>query len=627
MVLATVLGVLLNLSESTRAAAARETFADVADSTARVVEVWWDAHLTMQRSLAFDVGGADPDAFRQAVEPTYIDFALLLDSEGRVVATYPERDDLVPGDELAGSFPHIDAVLGGADAGFWATDEAITPSGRVVAVAVPSGRGGGVLTVAFDPTQTSLPQFLAGRVDRVDGARVTLTESATGVEVLAPLGSGRRYESATAEALDGAWQVTVTAPPAGVAALVGDPVNVPGRIAYTMVLTLLALAVWQLPNMRRRITQARDAAAAADLVFDAGATPSMLTDPQGRIVRSNPAMTRATGWTAGELTGRDALTLLLHRDDAEELTKRLEVADDPDQPVGGEFRFRTRGGHDRFGRVTLVPLDATTRSGGVLVQLVDLTDARTAQAELQTSREELRHFSYRVAHDLVGPLAAIKGLAELVGNEAVPEEHRRTAATQLVASAGAAIDLVRGLLVRAERLGGEAAVTLDLRQVHDWLLRMVAGDLAATAGSVDLDSDVRVVEAPEGPLRTILLNLVGNALKYRRRGVPPRIVLSASHDDGILTFTVRDNGRGVPENALETIFERGKRLDVDAQTPTGHGSGLAECRRLVTIAGGRIWAEPGPTQGLVVSFTLPGGPAVDADAAVLDSGARPTSTP
>ena len=101
-----------------------------------------------------------------------------------------------------------------------------------------------------------------------------------------------------------------------------------------------------------------------------------------------------------------------------------------------------------------------------------------------------------------------------------------------------------------------------------------------------------------------LINLIGNAIKFSPPG--SEVTLDAVPEAGMITFHVTDQGRGIPPNRLEVIFERFEQVDSsDAREKGGTGLGLAISRSIVERLGGRIWAENNPTGGAVFSFTLP----------------------
>ena len=106
-------------------------------------------------------------------------------------------------------------------------------------------------------------------------------------------------------------------------------------------------------------------------------------------------------------------------------------------------------------------------------------------------------------------------------------------------------------------------------------------------------------------MRLLFQNLVGNAIKYHRRGEPAHIhIWAARRKAGLWRFSVADNGIGIEAQHLNTIFAPFKRLHGLEQYP-GSGIGLAICKKVVERSGGQIWVESTYGQGSTFHFTLP----------------------
>jgi signal transduction histidine kinase len=100
------------------------------------------------------------------------------------------------------------------------------------------------------------------------------------------------------------------------------------------------------------------------------------------------------------------------------------------------------------------------------------------------------------------------------------------------------------------------------------------------------------------------VNLLGNAIKFSRRG--GRIEFAAERPPGSVLFRVKDEGRGIPKDKLERIFERFEQVDAsDAREKGGTGLGLAICRSIVEQHGGRVWAESELGRGSTFYVQLP----------------------
>jgi CheY-like chemotaxis protein len=119
-----------------------------------------------------------------------------------------------------------------------------------------------------------------------------------------------------------------------------------------------------------------------------------------------------------------------------------------------------------------------------------------------------------------------------------------------------------------------------------------------------LDSGPMHVEVDPDRLQQVMTNLLSNAIKFS----PPGSTVTVSLDrllDGV-TISVKDNGRGIPKDKLESIFDRFQQVDAsDARQKGGTGLGLAICRTIVQQHGGRIWAERNPDRGSTFRMFLP----------------------
>ena len=116
--------------------------------------------------------------------------------------------------------------------------------------------------------------------------------------------------------------------------------------------------------------------------------------------------------------------------------------------------------------------------------------------------------------------------------------------------------------------------------------------------------ELPTVQGDESQLAQVFLNLVGNAIKFRAPGRPPRIRIDGRRGEREWVLSVRDNGIGIPTDQQDCIFLLFQRLHSQSDYP-GTGIGLAVCRRIVERHGGRIWVDSEPGVGSTFCFTLP----------------------
>ncbi|HEX2066415.1 MAG TPA: ATP-binding protein [Candidatus Thermoplasmatota archaeon] len=232
-------------------------------------------------------------------------------------------------------------------------------------------------------------------------------------------------------------------------------------------------------------------------------------------------------------------------------------------------------------------------------RLEDLVAERTRQLAL--SNRELEAFNYSVSHDLREPLRAIHGFSTLLA--------------QRVAGQPEAVDLLDRVRGSAVRLGNLIDALLDLSRVQRAELVRTPVDLSAMAAQILSDraraEPERAVAwrvepglACEGDallLRTMLLNLLGNAWKFTSKMPDPRI--DVTRPGGGRAVCVRDNGAGFDMAYAAKLFRPFERLHTAAQFE-GTGIGLATVQRIVERHGGRVWAEGRPGQGAAFYFTL-----------------------
>src|SRR5271165_486763 len=150
--------------------------------------------------------------------------------------------------------------------------------------------------------------------------------------------------------------------------------------------------------------------------------------------------------------------------------------------------------------------------------------------------------------------------------------------------------------------GGIVAKSTDCKEVVEKALRNLEAAIQES-GAVITCEPLPVVVA-DGPLLLQLFqNLIGNAIKFRR-AERPAIQVIAREEASAWIFSVTDNGIGIAEEYMETIFMIFKRLHTRDEYP-GNGLGLAICKKILEQHGGRIWAESTLGKGSTFKFALP----------------------
>ncbi|MGA5298471.1 sensor histidine kinase [Nucisporomicrobium flavum] len=276
----------------------------------------------------------------------------------------------------------------------------------------------------------------------------------------------------------------------------------------------------------------------------------------------------------------------------------------PRHVVAGGRRLTTADGTPLGAVVAMTDVTADRDQRGALERAhAELADTI---AELRRSNTELEQFAGVVSHDLAAPLAVVNGYLELLEDayEEVLDERGRqwiAAGTRAVARMQA---LIEALLTYA-RAGSEPCRRdkADVREVAGLAITDLRDSITAAGATVTVGPGLPVLAVDPTLLRQLLQNLIGNAIKYRRPGLPATVTVDAECLEGEWRIRVTDNGIGIPEADRHRVFEMF--AQVSAENP-GHGVGLATCQRIVQRHGGRIWAGAAPGGGTTITFTLPG---------------------
>jgi len=237
--------------------------------------------------------------------------------------------------------------------------------------------------------------------------------------------------------------------------------------------------------------------------------------------------------------------------------------------------------------------------------------------ELARSNDDLQQFAYVASHDLSEPLRKVANFCQLLERQYGPQldDRARQYIDFAVDGAKRMQRLITDLLALS-RVGRttEQFVEVDLDAALDDALATLAETINESGAQVERLARLPVVAGDQSLLTSLLENLVGNALKYRREDVAPVVRIAATDDDGgddLWTITVEDNGIGIDPQYAERIFVVFQRLHLRDKYG-GTGIGLALCRKIIEFHGGRIWLVERPVEsgpGATFRFTFPKGDA------------------
>jgi signal transduction histidine kinase len=227
-------------------------------------------------------------------------------------------------------------------------------------------------------------------------------------------------------------------------------------------------------------------------------------------------------------------------------------------------------------------------------------------AELARSNAELEQFASIASHDLQEPLRKVQTFAaQLTASESENlSEQGQDFLRRMSNAAGRMRALIDDLLMFSRvSTKGRPFVPIPLSESVAQVLMDLDMGIEESGARVTV-GELPTVEADPVQMRQLLQNLLGNALKFRREGVPPEIDVEAQVSGGVAELTIRDNGLGFDPQYATRIFRAFERLHGTSAYP-GTGIGLALCRKIVERHHGTITADSTPGHGALFTIRLP----------------------
>ena len=378
---------------------------------------------------------------------------------------------------------------------------------------------------------------------------------------------------------------------------------------------------WDVSARRRVEEKLRENAERTRLILDTAYDAFVGVDSEGRIIDWNPQAETVFGWPRSEALGRPlAETIIppqfrdvysrrlqqtLTRGHGAVLNKRIEIT--AMRRDGSEFPVEAAITPVRLGKTHLFH-----------AFLHDISRRKRYEAELRDAKEAAEAanraksaFLANMSHEIRTPMNAIIGMAELVLDTPLSAEQREYLKLVLE-SADSLLSIINDLLDFSKIEAGKFSLDPLPFDVHENVGDTMKS-LAVRAHKKGLEliheiaGDVpRMVVGDPNRLRQVVINLVGNAIKFTEQG---EVVMTVSVENGdgdnlALRFAVRDTGIGVPENKRAVIFNAFEQADsTTTRRFGGTGLGLAISSALVDLMGGRVWIESEEGVGSTFYFT------------------------
>ena len=358
--------------------------------------------------------------------------------------------------------------------------------------------------------------------------------------------------------------------------------------------------------------------------------PVFFKDVNGFYLGCNEAFSRQMGVTTENIKGKSVMDLWPTDQAMIYHQKDLELISHPEKQ-NYEFRITSK---DKQIRDVIyaknVFYDELNQVAGIVGTFTDITEIKQAENEIrklnQTLEEriakrtiqletlnkelsfrmkEVEQLTYIASHDLKEPLRTLVSYAQLI-QEDYAQRLDETGNKYIAVISRSAVrmnELVTGILEYAV-IGKDRIMTpVDCNKIVTEVLSDLNDSINASNAKITVHELPRI-SAYAIELRLLFQNLINNAIKFRNRKIGPEIEISSEKNEKEWVFSITDNGIGIDEKDKEKIFIIFKQMH-NRNEYEGTGIGLAHCKKIVELHGGKIWVESKKETGSTFRFTIP----------------------
>lgn len=363
----------------------------------------------------------------------------------------------------------------------------------------------------------------------------------------------------------------------------------------------------------RDISERREADAKFRDLLDSAPDAMVIVGDGGAIVLANKQTESVFGYSQEELIGQPIEILMPERFRHQHAGHRQHFFAGPKVREMGrnlELFGQKKSGREFPVEISLSPLE--TKEGLLVSAAIrDISERKEKERELsryaamlESKNQELEQFAYIASHDLQEPLRTVCSFADLLSDEygGKLDENADIYLNYISGASRRMTLLIKGLL-EYSRIGKHSTLSdVNCEQMVDRLIEDLEVAIAETGATIRHTS-LPVIVTYANELRQLLQNLLANAIKFHKPDCPPNIAVSATRVGDQWQFTVEDDGIGIEARHQERIFLFFQRLHT-AEEYEGTGLGLAHCRKIVELLGGKLWVESTPGVGSSFHFTV-----------------------
>lgn len=340
-------------------------------------------------------------------------------------------------------------------------------------------------------------------------------------------------------------------------------------------------------------------------LFEASPLGIVAVDSKGEIIIFNAEAEKTFGYKREEVLGKPIELLVPDRLRELHIKYRDEFFSQPSTRrlgVGREIWARRKDGSEFLAEIGLSPF--MTKNGIIVAALViDVTECK----QLDQMKDE---FLGMVSHELRNPVGIIQLQIDNLRMDTTLNEKQAKALSSLATCTERLTRMTKNLLDLSRLESGKISPTMTKLKIEKLINEIFEGiePIALKKGiglKLKLPVDLPEILADHDMIYEVLLNLLSNAIRFAKS----QIILSVTLEDDFIKITVSDDGSGIEPKQIPNLFTKFGRIahTTTARGYKGTGLGLTICNRIVTMHGGRIWAESTLGVGTQFHFTLPNG--------------------
>jgi PAS domain S-box-containing protein len=341
------------------------------------------------------------------------------------------------------------------------------------------------------------------------------------------------------------------------------------------------------------------------------------SDPNFMVTYWNQAAEKMFGWTKEEVLGHDSGKLLNPKTNVSSLEEVRSKLKNEGYWIG-EWQLVRKDGTSFFAEINSKTLkDAEGKYAGQIIVARDITERKQAQAEIIAAKEKAEEsdrlksaFLANMSHELRTPLNSIIGFSDLMMDPFFDSNEKSKYSEIINTSGNNLLMIINDIMDISKIEAGQVQVINQMFSVSKLITELKEEySLKANQKGIEIILDPLspaeevFIESDRTKIRQILVNLVGNAIKFTEKGF---VGLGWKINGNLIEFHVKDTGIGVSADYQTQIFERFRQVESsETRKYGGTGLGLAISKSLTELLGGTIWMESIEGEGSTFYFTVP----------------------